>query len=279
MKYATTTPVGKPASERRMRPRQNNLVSPENLRRNDMLAAMTQAELLRLQSHLELMQMAAGDVLYRSDIPCGNVYFPTTSIVSLNYILEDGACAEIAMIGNEGMLGVPIFMGAGSSPSRAVVLRGGYAYRINARFLLNEFNHNGPFLHLLLRYTQALTAQIAQNAVCNRHHRLYQQLCRFLLLMLDRQESNQVILTQDMIGTILGFRREGVTEAAKKMQQDGLITYTRGHIVVIDRHRLEQNACECYQVVKREYQRVLTQAIAPQSASSKGQRQVLSTMM
>ena len=172
------------------------MVPADNLRQNHLLAALTQGELLRLQSHLELIPMPLGQVLYESGGATRHVYFPSTSIVSLLYAMEDGACSEIAVVGREGVLGVPVFMGDGSSPSQAVVLRAGYGYRIKAQFLLDEFNRAGPLLHQLLRYTQALMTQIAQTAVCNRHHMLYQQLCRFLLSILDRQESNQILLTQ-----------------------------------------------------------------------------------
>src|ERR1035437_3496371 len=246
------------------------MVPADNLRQNHLLAALTQGELLRLQSHLELIPMPLGQVLYESGGATRHVYFPSTSIVSLLYAMEDGACSEIAVVGREGVLGVPVFMGDGSSPSQAVILRAGHGYRIKAQFLLDEFNRAGPLLHQLLRYTQALMTQIAQTAVCNRHHMLYPQLCRFLLSILDRQESNQILLTQELIAEMLGRRREGVTEAAGKLQHDGLIRCSRGHIDVLDRRGLEKNACECYQVVKREYERLLVQTIDRRSGSQIG---------
>ena len=256
------------ALARSTRSQSSGLVSPTDyLRQNELLAALTQGELQRLDSHLELMPMARGQVLYTSGGAARHVYFPTTSIVSMLYTMEDGACSEIAMIGKEGVLGVPVFMGGGSSPSQAIVLRAGYAYRIKAQFFLAEFNRGGPLLQLLLRYTQALMTQISQNAVCNRHHMLDQQLCRFLLLILDRQESNQIILTQELIAAMLGTRREGVTEAAGKLQHEGLIRYSRGHIEVLDWRGLEKHACECYRVVKNEYARLLAQTISRQLVS------------
>lgn len=255
--------AGMPVLARHMSSRPNGLISPsDNLLQNDLLAALTQGELLRLKPRLELMPMPLGHMLYASGGAARYMYFPSTSIVSVAFPMEDGSCSEVAMVGNEGVLGIPIFMGGGSSPSQAVVLSAGHGFRIKSEFLLDEFNRAGPLLHLLLRYTQALMTQIAQTAVCNRHHRLDQQLCRFLLSILDRQESNQIVLTQELIATMLGRRREGVTEAAGKLQHDGLIGCRRGHIEVIDRRGLEKNACECYQVVKSEYERLLAQTIA-----------------
>lgn len=241
------------------------------LRQNRLLAALTRDELLRMQPHLEPTSMTDGQVLYRSGSASGHVYFPISSIASILYEMEDGACSEIALVGREGVLGVPIFMGGGSSPTRAVVLRAGYGYRVRARFLMDEFNRAGPLLRVLLRYTQALMTQIAQTAVCNRHHMLHQQLCRFLLSILDRQETNQLLLTQDLIAAMLGRRREGISEAARKLQQDGLIKCHRGHIEVVDRQRLEENACECYRVVKSEYERLLLQAEDASSAPAEMQ--------
>lgn len=268
MNCGAILPSGMPALERRLRSRSSGFVSRiVNLRQNHLLAALTPGELLRLQSHLELVPMPVGQVLYESGGAAHHAYFPSTSIVSLLYAMEDGACSEIALAGKEGVLGVPVFMGDGTSPNQAVVLCAGYGYRIKAQFLLDEFNRGGPLLHQLLRYTQALMTQIAQTAVCNRHHMLYQQLCRFLLSILDRQESNQIILTQELIAEMLGRRREGVTEAAGKLQHDGLIRCSRGHIDVLDRRGLEANACECYQVVKREYERLLMQRTDRRSGS------------
>ena len=255
--------AGMPGLARRISSRPIGHVSPtDSLRQNDLLAALTQGELLRLQPHLELAPMPLGQMLYASGGAARYVYFPCTSIVSVAYAMEDGSYSEIAMVGKEGVLGIPIFMGGGSSPNQAVVLSAGRGFRIKSEFLLDEFNRAGPLLHLLLRYTQALMTQIAQTAVCNRHHRLDQQVCRFLLSMLDRQESNQMILTQELIATMLGRRREGVTEAAGKLQHDGLIRCRRGHIEVIDRRGLEKNVCECYRVIKSEYERLLMQTIA-----------------
>jgi CRP-like cAMP-binding protein len=190
------------------------------------------------------------------------VYFPITSIVSLLYVMEDGASAEIAVVGNEGILGISLFMGGETTPSRAVVQSSGDGYRLKAQLLKDEFNRAGPMLHLLLRYTQALITQMAQTAVCNRHHSIDQQLCRWLLLSLDRLPSNELKMTQELIANMLGVRREGVTEAAGKLQNAGLIHYSRGHITVIDRAGLEARVCECYAVVKTEFDRLLPDLIA-----------------
>jgi CRP-like cAMP-binding protein len=190
------------------------------------------------------------------------VYFPTTSIVSLLYVLEDGASAEIAVVGNEGIVGVSLFMGGESTTSRAVVQSAGNGYRLKASLMMQEFDRGGPVLHLLLRYTQALITQMAQTAVCNRHHSLDQQLCRWLLLSLDRVRTNEIVMTQELIANMLGVRREGVTEAAGSLQEAGLIRYRRGHITVLDRAGLEQRTCECYAVVKHEYDRLLPSTLA-----------------
>ena len=186
-----------------------------------------------------------------------HVYFPTTSIVFLLYVLENGASAEIAIVGNEGILGISLFMGGESTPSRAVVQSAGFGYRLKAKLLMEEFEKAGPVLHLLLRYTQALSTEMSQTAVCNRHHSLNQQLCRWLLLSLDLLNSNDLVMTQELIANMLGVRREGVTEAAGKLQQAGLIHYSRGHITVVDRPGLEALVCECYAVVKKEFDRLL----------------------
>jgi CRP-like cAMP-binding protein len=201
--------------------------------------------------------MNLGDVLYESGAKLRYVYFPTTCIVSLLYVMEDGASAEIAIVGNEGILGISLFMGGDTTPSRAVVQSAGFAFRLKADLLKNEFGRFGPTMHLLLRYTQALITQMAQTAVCNRHHSVDQQLCRWLLLSLDRLQSNTLSMTQELIANMLGVRREGVTEAAGKLQDDGLIHYRRGTIIVVDRAGLEAKACECYQVVKTEFDRLL----------------------
>jgi CRP-like cAMP-binding protein len=224
---------------------------------NHLLDALPASDYDRLAAHLELIPMKLGDVLYESGAPLRHVYFPTTCIISLLYVMEDGASAEIAIVGNEGILGISLFMGGDTTPSRAMVQSAGHAYRLKADLLKTEFGRFGPTMHLLLRYTQALITQMAQTAVCNRHHSVDQQLCRWLLLSLDRLQSNQLSMTQELIANMLGVRREGVTEAAGKLQAAGLITYRRGTITVLDRPRLEAQACECYQVVKTEFDRLL----------------------
>jgi CRP-like cAMP-binding protein len=206
--------------------------------------------------------MPLGDVLYESGIMLRNVYFPTDSIVSLLYVMADGASAEIAVVGNEGVIGVSLFMGGETTPSRAVVQSAGNAYRLSGTVLKEEFTRAGAMQHLLLRYTQALITQMAQTAVCNRHHSLDQQLCRWLLLSLDRLDSNHLVMTQELIANMLGVRREGVTEAAGRLQSAGLISYSRGHISVLDRPGLEARTCECYAVVKKECDRLLPDAPA-----------------
>ena len=206
--------------------------------------------------------MPLGKVLYESGVALSHVYFPTTAIVSLLYVMEDGASAEIAVVGQEGIVGISLFMGGESTPSRAVVQSAGQAFRLKAKLMMQEFNRAGPVLHLLLRYTQALITQMAQTAVCNRHHSLDQQLCRWLLLSLDRLHSAEIVMTQELIANMLGVRREGVTEAAGHLQKAGLIRYRRGHITVLDRTRLEERACECYAVVKKEYDRLLPDTMA-----------------
>ena len=208
-------------------------------------------------AQLERVQMPLGEVLYESGVTLSHVYFPTTAIVSLLYVMEDGASAEIAVVGNEGIVGISLFMGGESTPSRAVVQSAGQGFRLKAQVLKEEFNRAGPVLHLLLRYTQALITQMAQTAVCNRHHSLDQQLCRWLLLSLDRLQGDELVMTQELIANMLGVRREGVTEAALKLQSAGLIRYARGRITVLDRAGLEQRTCECYAVVKKEYDRRL----------------------
>ncbi len=224
---------------------------------NHLLAALPQTDYERLESHLKLVPLALGEVLYESGSTLRHVYFPTDSIVSLLYMLADGASAEIAVVGNEGILGVSLFMGGETTPSRAVVQSAGHAFRLTGQILKEEFIRAGAMQHLLLRYTQALITQMAQTAVCNRHHSLDQQLCRWLLLSLDRLSSNQLVMTQELIANMLGVRREGVTEAAGKLQQDGLIRYSRGRITVLNRPGLEARTCECYAVVKRETERLL----------------------
>ena len=206
--------------------------------------------------------MPLGHVLYESGRTLSHVYFPTSAIVSLLYVMEDGASAEIAVVGNEGVVGVSLFMGGESTPSRAVVQSAGHGLRLRASTIKQEFQQAGPAMHLLLRYTQALITQMAQTAVCNRHHSLDQQLCRWLLLMLDRLPASELLMTQELIANMLGVRREGVTEGALKLQKAGLIRYARGHITVLDRLGLERRACECYAVVKREYDRLLPDKVA-----------------
>jgi len=222
-----------------------------------MLAALPDAESQRWLPHLEPVDLSLGEVLYESGARLSHVYFPTTAIVSLLYLLENGASAEIAVVGNEGIVGISLFMGGESTSSRAVVQSAGTGLRLNAQMLKDEFNQNGPVLHLLLRYTQALITQMAQTAVCNRHHSLDQQLCRWLLLSLDRLQDNELVMTQELIANMLGVRREGVTGAALRLQEAGLIRYTRGHITVVNRAGLEKRTCECYAVVKKEYDRLL----------------------
>jgi CRP-like cAMP-binding protein len=232
-------------------------VAPSSPHQNHLLDALPKADYERLASHLELIKMPLGEALYEPGTTLRHVYFPTTSIVSLLYVMEDGASAEIAIVGNEGMLGISLFMGGESTPSRAVVQSAGYGFRLKAQLLKDEFGRFGPTMHLLLRYTQALITQMSQTAVCNRHHSVDQQLCRWLLLSLDRLESSELSMTQELIANMLGVRREGVTEAAGKLQKAGLIHYQRGKITVLDRPALEARACECYEVVKTEFDRLL----------------------
>ena len=226
-------------------------------RQNRLLAALPDAEWVRWAPHLEPVDMPLGKVLYESGSRLSHVYFPTTSIVSLLYVMEDGASGEIAIVGNEGMVGIALFMGGETTPSRAVVQSAGSAYRLSAHILKEEFHRAGPMQRLLLRYTQALITQMAQTAVCNRHHSIDQQLCRWLLLSMDRLPSNKLKMTQELIANMLGVRRPGVTEAAMKLQDAGLIRYSYGNIEVLDRPGLENRVCECYGVVKREFDRLL----------------------
>lgn len=225
---------------------------------NHLLAALLDAEFDRLSPHLELIPMKLGEVLVESGDKLQYVYFPTTAIISLHYLLENGGSSEIAGVGNEGVLGVSLFMGGDSTPSRAVVQTSGFGYRLPAHVLLEEFNRAGPVMRLMLRYTQALLTQMSQTAVCNRHHTVEQQLCRWLLLTLDRLGDVELTMTQELIANMLGVRREGVTEAAGRLQGYGYISYRRGHITVLSRKGLEQDVCECYQVVKKEFARLLS---------------------
>ena len=224
---------------------------------NHLLGALDESEREHLFSQLELVPMQLGEVIYESGSALEHVYFPTDCIISLLYVMEDGASAEIAIVGCEGMVGVALFMGGESTPSRAVVQSAGHAYRLSGKLVKEEFVRAGAMQYLLLRYTQALLTQMAQTAVCNRHHSVDQQLCRWLLLSLDRLASNDLTMTQELIANMLGVRREGVTEAAGKLQAAGLIRYNRGHITVLDRPRLEARVCECYAVVKKEFDRLL----------------------
>jgi CRP-like cAMP-binding protein len=229
-----------------------------NPRQNRLLAALPESDYQRIAPGLEPVSLSLGEVLYESGGKLRHVYFPTTSIVSLLYVMENGSSAEIAVVGNDGLVGISLFMGGETTPSRAVVQSKGECYRLKAALLKDEFNRYGPTMHLLLRYTLALITQMTQTAVCNRHHSLDQQLCRWLLLSLDRLHSNELVMTQELIANMLGVRREGVTESAGNLQRAGLIRYNRGHITVLDRAGLEARACECYAVVKKEYDRLLS---------------------
>jgi CRP-like cAMP-binding protein len=230
---------------------------PVPLRENRLLAALPEEDLRRWAEHLELIDMPLAAVLYESGETLNHVYFPTSAIVSLLYVMEDGSSAEIAVAGREAVIGISLFMGGESTPSRAVVQSAGKAFRMKAEYLKKQFSNHGAVLHLLLRYTQALITQMSQTAVCNRHHSIDQQLCRWLLLSLDRLQGDELVMTQELIANMLGVRREGVTEAALKLQAAGVIRYSRGRITVIDRPALEKLSCECYAVVKREYDRLL----------------------
>jgi CRP-like cAMP-binding protein len=230
------------------------MISPKQ---NHLLDALTAGELKRLRRHLEPVEMILGEVVYESGRHMDHVYFPTDSIVSLLYVLENGASAEIAVVGNEGVVGISLFMGGESTPSRAVVQSAGSAYRLAAQIMKTEFTRGGGMQHLMLRYTQSLITQMAQTAVCNRHHSVDQQLCRWLLLSIDRLPSPEIEMTQELIANMLGVRREGVTEAAGKLQKAGVISYRRGHIKVLNRPKLEGMSCECYEVVRRETERLL----------------------
>jgi CRP-like cAMP-binding protein len=229
----------------------------EEPRQNHLLNALSLDEYNRISPQLERVSLSLGQVLYESGGELLYVYFPTNCIVSLLYVMENGASAEIAVVGNDGMIGVALFMGGKTMPNRAVVQSAGFAYRLRGHQLMREFNRYGKLLHLLLRYTQALLTQMAQTAVCNRHHSVDQQLCRWLLLSLDRLDSNTLVMTQELISNMLGVRREGVTEAAGKLQRTGIIEYSRGRITVIDRPGLESRVCECYKVVKTEVDRLI----------------------
>jgi CRP-like cAMP-binding protein len=232
--------------------------SPHNPSQNHLLAALPTAEYERLAAHLELVPMQLGEILYEPGEQMQHAFFPTTAIVSLHYVMASGASSEAAGVGNEGVVGVSLFMGGETTPSSAVVQTAGHGYRLAARLLKQEFIRAGLMQHLLLRYTQALITQITQTAVCNRHHSVEQQLCRWLLLTLDRLPSRELIMTQELVASMLGVRREGITEAAGNLQRAGVIRYRRGHIAVLERSALETRVCECYAVVKKELNRLLS---------------------
>lgn len=234
------------------------MTSSNQPKSNHLLAALPEPEWQRWLPQLEAVELELGQVLYEAGHTLSHVYFPTTAIVSLLYVMENGSSAEIAVVGNDGIVGISLFMGGESTPSRAVVQSAGLGYRLPAQAMKDEFNLAGPVMHLLLRYTQALITQMTQTAVCNRHHSLDQQLCRWLLLSLDRLQGNELVMTQELIANMLGVRREGVTEAAHKLQADGLIRYARGRITILNRQGLEHRTCECYAVVKKEYDRLLS---------------------
>jgi CRP-like cAMP-binding protein len=257
-------PKSKPASGKRTPGPQHVPVvaSSGEAKRNRLLAALPDAEMQRWLPELELIDLPLGHVLYESGKVEHHVFFPTSAIVSLLYVMENGDSAEIAVVGNEGIVGFSLFMGGNSTPSRAVVQSAGKGFRMTAQMIKSEFDTSQPVTHLLMRYTQALITQMSQTAVCNRHHSLAQQLCRWLLLSLDRLPGNELVMTQELIANMLGVRREGVTESALKLQDAGLIRYSRGRITVLDRAGLEKRSCECYEVVKKEYDRLLPMQIA-----------------
>ena len=234
------------------------MISPHSPSQNHLLAALPTAEFEALAAHLELVPMRLGQMLYEPGGQLQHAYFPTTAIVSLHYVMESGASAETAGVGNEGMVGVSLFMGGDTTPSSAVVQTAGHAYRLERRLLKQEFERGGLLQKLLLRYTQALLTQMSQTAVCNRHHSLEQQLCRWLLLTLDRLQGNELVMTQELVASMLGVRREGITVAAGDLQRAGYISYRRGHIAVLNRAGLEASSCECYAVVKKELNRLLS---------------------
>lgn len=239
-----------------------------NPNQNHLLAALPQADFEPLAAHLELVPMPLGQMLYEPGTQLRHAYFPTTSIVSLHYVTESGASAETAGVGNEGIVGVSLFMGGETTSSSAVVQTSGQAYRLDRHVLLQEFNQAGFLQRLLLRYTQALMTQMAQTATCNRHHSVEQQLCRWLLLTLDRLPSREFVMTQELVASMLGVRRESVTEAAGRLQTAGYIRYRRGHIAVLDRAGLETRVCECYDVVKNEMGRLLSDVHHRQGTTS-----------
>jgi len=235
---------------------------------NRLLASLPEAEFKRLSPHLGLVPLALGTMLYEPGGQMQHAYFPTTAIVSLHYVMESGASAETAGVGYEGVVGIALFMGGNTTPSSAVVQMAGHAYRLDGRLLKEEFDRAGMAQRLLLRYTQALMTQMSQTAACNRHHTVEQQLCRWLLLTLDRMATNELVMTQELVANMLGVRREGITEAAGRLQQAGIISYRRGHIAVLERSGLETRACECYAVVKKELARLLSDVLYRQSPAA-----------
>ena len=236
------------------------MLSPHSPSQNHLLAALPTAEFDPLAPHLELVAMPLGEMLYESGEQLQHAYFPTTAVVSLHYVTESGASAETAGVGNEGVVGISLFMGGDTTPSSAVVQIAGHGFRLERRLVKKEFDRAGTMQRLLLRYTQALMTQMTQTAACNRHHSIEQRLCRWLLLTLDRAPLRELIVTHELVANLLGVRREGITEAAGKLQQAGLIRYRRGHIAVLERSGLETHACECYAVVKTELSRLLSDA-------------------
>jgi CRP-like cAMP-binding protein len=234
------------------------MLPPHSPNQNHLLASLPAAEFERLSQHLELVPMPLGEILYEPGRLMQHAYFPTTAIVSLHYVMDTGASAETAGVGNEGVVGISLFLGGNTTPSSAVVQTAGHGYRLASRMLKEEFNRAGPMRSLMLRYTQALLTQMMQTAACNRHHSVEQQLCRWLLLTIDRIPSGQLTMTQELVASMLGVRREGITQAAGNLQRDGLIRYRRGHIAVLERAGLETRACECYAVVKKEIGRLLS---------------------
>ena len=242
--------------------------SPHSPGQNRLLGALPAAEFERLAPHLELVALRLGETLYEPGGKLAHVYFPTSAIVSLLYVMESGVSAEMAGVGNEGVLGISLFMGGDTTPSSAVVQTAGHAYRLSGRLLKEEFNRGGLMQRLLLRYTQALVTQMFQTGACNRHHTIEQQLCRWLLLTLDRLPTNELVMTQELVANALGVRREGITEAAGNLQRAGVISYRRGHLSVINRAGLETRACECYAVVRKELDRLLSDVQYRQSASA-----------
>lgn len=242
--------------------------SPHSPNQNHLLAALPTAEFERLAAHLELVPMLLGEMLYEPGGQLRHAYFPTTAIMSLHYVMESGASAESAGVGNEGVVGISLFMGGGTTPSSAVVQTAGHAYRLESRLLMQEFDRAGLMQRLLLRYTQALMTQMSQTAACNRHHSVEQQLCRLLLLTLDRLPSNELVMTQELVASMLGVRREGISETAGRLQHAGYIRYRRGHISVLKRSGLEACACECYAVVKKELSRLLSDVRYRQSVTA-----------